>query len=69
MKTDSMEVNIISPTQVSPGTVMRIRVSFINTQEIRSFQVGSMNPVDTIKYLKNIIKKDKIEIMMDTYKL
>jgi methyl-accepting chemotaxis protein len=26
-KTDTIEVNIISPTQVSPGAVMRIRVS------------------------------------------
>jgi len=62
---DQIEVKIISPTQVIPGTVMKIRVSFSNTQDISSFQVQSMNVTEKTKNIKNNIKQEKKKVTIN----
>lgn len=63
---DPLEVNIISPDQVMPGSLLKIRVSLINTQEISSFQVQSENIADKIKELNNIKVEEKNHITINT---
>jgi arylsulfatase A-like enzyme len=63
---DSLEVNIISPAQVMPGSVLKIRVSLINTQEISSFQVQSESIGVKINKLNNIIVEEKTPITINT---
>lgn len=63
---DPLEVNIISPDQVMPGSVLKIRVSLINTQEISSFQVQSENITDKIKKLNNTILEEKNHITINS---
>lgn len=62
---DTIEVNIISPAQVSPGAVMRIRVSLINTQEITSVRFRSLNPAENTRQLNNIIKEHENKIIIN----
>jgi len=62
---DPLEVHIISPAQVMPGSVLKIRVSLINTQENSSFQVQSENIDDKIKKLNNIIVEEKNHITIN----
>ena len=62
---DPLEVNIISPAQVMPGSLLKIRVSLINTQEISSFHVKSENITDKIKKLNNIIFEEKNHITIN----
>lgn len=65
MKTDPIEVNIISPNQVLPGAVMKIRVSLINIQEITSIQVRSMNISEKTRDLNISIKEDKKKVTIN----
>lgn len=62
---DSIGVKIISPTQVIPGNVMKIRISLINTQEISSLQDQYVNIADQTKNLKNIINEEKKKITIN----
>lgn len=62
MKNDKIEVNIISPSQVSPGAVLRVRVSLANTQKIKSIQFRSMNLEEKTRDLNNILKEDQKKV-------
>lgn len=62
---DPMQVNIISPTQVAPGAILKIRVSLINTQEISSFQIQSANIAGQTHDLKNILREEKKTITIN----
>ncbi len=62
---DPLEVNIISPAQVEPGAILKIRVSLANTQEISSLQVQSGNVEDKINKLNDNIAREKKNIIIN----
>jgi arylsulfatase A-like enzyme len=62
---DPLEVNIISPAQVVPGAILKIRVSLANMQEISLLHVQSGNVEGEINKLIDIMAQEKNKIIIN----
>ncbi|MCQ6962291.1 alkaline phosphatase family protein [Methanolobus chelungpuianus] len=59
---DTIDVNIIAPTQVAPGSLLKVRVSIFNTQELPSLQAESMSIEEQINNQDAELKSEKKKI-------